>query len=172
MRYTSAGLSSTRSTSFTGVTPAASALSHCGSVSQTSTQGGTVTFHGRVRSRVEFSQKRTVQKRLCSLWCGRNTAGHRHQEGLAVFQSDRRHISYSRERRKMEPPERQRALLLVDDNHGDARLLAECLRTLPFPHSLSIITDGDSALAFLQRRAPYAAAPTPDLVLLDIHPPK
>jgi CheY-like chemotaxis protein len=72
----------------------------------------------------------------------------------------------------MEPPERQRALLLVDDNHGDARLLAECLRTLPFPHSLSIITDGDAALAFLQRRAPYAAASTPDLVLLDIHPLK
>jgi len=71
-----------------------------------------------------------------------------------------------------DPAQRQRELLLVEDNRGDARLLAECLRTLPFPYYLSIVTDGDSALAFLQQQAPYTAAPTPDLILLDIHPLK
>src|SRR5262249_48354131 len=71
-----------------------------------------------------------------------------------------------------DPSQRQRALLLVDDNPGDARLLAESLRTLPFPHHLSIVTDGDSGLAFLQHQAPYTQAPTPDLILLDIHPLK
>ena len=71
-----------------------------------------------------------------------------------------------------DPSQRQRALLLVDDNPGDARLLAESLRTLPFPYYLSIVTDGDSALAFLQHQAPYTQAPTPDLILLDIHPLK
>ena len=71
-----------------------------------------------------------------------------------------------------DPAPRPRELLLVDDNPGDARLFAECLRTLPFPYSLSIITDYDSALAFLQQQAPYAQAPTPDLILLDIYPLK
>jgi len=71
-----------------------------------------------------------------------------------------------------DPSQRQRALLLVDDNPGDARLLAESLRTLPFPYYLSIVTDGESALAFLQHQAPYTQAPTPDLILLDIYPLK
>jgi CheY-like chemotaxis protein len=71
-----------------------------------------------------------------------------------------------------DPAPCQKELLLVDDNPGDARLLAECLRALPFPYSLSIVTDGDSALAFLQRQAPYTRAPRPDLILLDIHPLK
>jgi chemotaxis family two-component system response regulator Rcp1 len=71
-----------------------------------------------------------------------------------------------------DPAQRQRELLVVDDNPGDTRLLAECLRALPFPHSLSIVTDGDSALTFLQRQAPYTQAPRPDLILLDIHPLK
>src|SRR5262249_9596779 len=68
-----------------------------------------------------------------------------------------------------DPSQRQRALPLVDDNPGDARLLAESLRTLPFPYYLNIVTDSDSALAFLQHQAPYTQAPTPDLILLDIH---
>jgi len=71
-----------------------------------------------------------------------------------------------------DPDPRQKELLLVDDNRGDARLLAECLRTLPFPYYLSIVTDGDSTLAFLQHQVPYTQAPTPDLILLDIHPLK
>ena len=71
-----------------------------------------------------------------------------------------------------DPAKRRRELLLVDDNHGDARLLAECLRALPFPYYLSIVTDGEAALAFLQRQAPYSKAPTPDLILLDIYPLK
>jgi CheY-like chemotaxis protein len=37
---------------------------------------------------------------------------------------------------------------------------------------LSVVTDGPSALAFLAREAPYASAPTPDLVLLDLNIPK
>jgi two-component system, chemotaxis family, response regulator Rcp1 len=72
----------------------------------------------------------------------------------------------------MDLADRQRELLLIDDNPGDARLLAECLRTLPFPYYLSLVTDGDAALAFLQQQAPYTRAPTPDLILLDIQPCK
>jgi CheY-like chemotaxis protein len=71
-----------------------------------------------------------------------------------------------------DPAKRQRELLVVDDNPGDARLLAECLRTIPFPYYLSTVTDGEAALAFLQQHAPYTRAPTPDLILLDIHPQK
>jgi CheY-like chemotaxis protein len=70
------------------------------------------------------------------------------------------------------PAERRAEILLVEDNRGDARLLAECLRALTFPYHLTLLTDGEAALAFLQHHAPYTAAPTPDLILLDIHPLK
>jgi CheY-like chemotaxis protein len=63
-------------------------------------------------------------------------------------------------------------ILLVDDNLGDARTLAECLRAVTFPYYLSIVTDSEAALAFLERQAPYTEAPTPGLILLDIHPLK
>jgi two-component system, chemotaxis family, response regulator Rcp1 len=71
-----------------------------------------------------------------------------------------------------DPAQRRRELLLVDDNPADTRLLAECLRAVTFPYHLHILTDSEAALAFLQRHAPYSTAPTPDLILLDIHPLK
>ena len=80
--------------------------------------------------------------------------------------------SFSCERggsKAVEPRGRPAEILLVDDNPGDARLLAEHLRTLTFPYTLRIVTDGDAALTFLRQQAPYTAAPTPEVILLDIH---
>jgi len=50
--------------------------------------------------------------------------------------------------------------------------LQECLRHVSFPYYLSTVRDGEAALAFLQRQAPYRAAPRPDLILLASHLPK
>lgn len=62
-------------------------------------------------------------------------------------------------------------ILVVDDNEDDVLLLRESLRDMP---SVSVLhaCDGDDAIAFLRREGPYATAPRPGLVLLDINMPK
>jgi two-component system, chemotaxis family, response regulator Rcp1 len=64
---------------------------------------------------------------------------------------------------------RQVEIFLVEDNPIDVQILHRCLRHVTFPYHLSVVNDAEAALAFLQRHAPYTAAPTPDLILLDIY---
>ena len=63
-------------------------------------------------------------------------------------------------------------ILLVEDSPGDVRLTQEALRENKVRNNLSVVTDGMEAMAFLRREAKYAAAPRPDLVLLDLNLPK
>jgi CheY-like chemotaxis protein len=63
-------------------------------------------------------------------------------------------------------------ILLVEDNPGDVRLTQEALREGKARNNLSVAADGVEALAFLRREGPYADAPRPDLVLLDLNLPK
>ena len=63
-------------------------------------------------------------------------------------------------------------ILLVEDNPGDARLALEALKDSKIHNSLSHVKDGVEALAFLRRQGEYAAAPCPDLILLDLNLPR
>jgi CheY-like chemotaxis protein len=63
-------------------------------------------------------------------------------------------------------------ILLVEDNAGDARLAMEALREAKVHNNLSWVTDGVEALAFLRHEGAYAAAPRPDLILLDLNLPR
>ena len=63
-------------------------------------------------------------------------------------------------------------ILLVEDNSGDARLAREALRDAKVRNNLTWISDGAEALAFLRREGKYAAAPRPDLILLDLNLPR
>src|SRR5215218_6650871 len=63
-------------------------------------------------------------------------------------------------------------ILLVEDNLGDARLAAEALKENKVHNNLHHVVDGVEAMAFLSRRGEYAAAPRPDLVLLDLNLPR
>jgi chemotaxis family two-component system response regulator Rcp1 len=63
-------------------------------------------------------------------------------------------------------------ILLVEDNPGDARLARESLKDSKIRNSLSHVKDGVEALAFLRRQGDYAAAPRPDLILLDLNLPR
>jgi CheY-like chemotaxis protein len=63
-------------------------------------------------------------------------------------------------------------ILLVEDNPGDVRLTVEALKEGKVLNHLSVAMDGTEALAFLRREGPYANAPRPDLVLLDLNLPK
>jgi two-component system, chemotaxis family, response regulator Rcp1 len=59
-------------------------------------------------------------------------------------------------------------ILLVEDNDGDVRLTVEALADVKIRNELTIARDGQQALAFVRREGPYATAPRPDLILLDL----
>ena len=63
-------------------------------------------------------------------------------------------------------------ILLVEDNPGDVRLTKEALREGRVLNNLHVVADGTQAMSFLRQEAPYAEAPRPDLILLDLNLPK
>jgi chemotaxis family two-component system response regulator Rcp1 len=63
-------------------------------------------------------------------------------------------------------------VLFVEDNPGDVRLTREALKEGKLRANLHVVGDGVEAMAFLRREGKYAAAPRPDLVLLDLNLPK
>jgi two-component system, chemotaxis family, response regulator Rcp1 len=63
-------------------------------------------------------------------------------------------------------------VLLVEDNPGDVRLTREALREGKVQNNLNVTPDGVEALAYLRRQGPYADAPRPDLILLDLNLPR
>ena len=63
-------------------------------------------------------------------------------------------------------------ILLVEDNPGDVRLMKEALGANGVNQELHVVTDGDQAVRFLQRRPPYEYAVRPDLIFLDLNLPK
>ena len=75
----------------------------------------------------------------------------------------------------MENPRRRGRLieiLLVEDSPGDARLVQEALKEGRLRNRLTVMEDGEAALAFLRQKDPYADAPIPDLILLDLNLPR
>jgi CheY-like chemotaxis protein len=63
-------------------------------------------------------------------------------------------------------------ILLVEDNLGDIRLTQEALKAAKVSNNLFFVQDGIDALEFLRRAGKYAAAPRPDIILLDLNLPR
>ena len=63
-------------------------------------------------------------------------------------------------------------ILLVEDDPGDVFLLREFLTELPFEVQLDVAENGLQAMAYLRHEPPFAEAPLPDLILLDLNMPK
>jgi CheY-like chemotaxis protein len=63
-------------------------------------------------------------------------------------------------------------ILQAEDSLGDAELTREALEHGNVDHELHHVRDGVEALAFLRREGAYAAAPRPDIVLLDLNMPR
>lgn len=63
-------------------------------------------------------------------------------------------------------------VLVVDDEAADARLARYALKAGKYPCEVHVVQDGVEALAFLRRQPPYADAPVPRLVLLDLNMPR
>jgi len=63
-------------------------------------------------------------------------------------------------------------VLLVEDNPDDVDLTVAAFRETGAEHQVDVVENGVEALAYLRRQGAYHAAPTPDLVLLDLNLPK
>ncbi|MEU5513774.1 MULTISPECIES: response regulator [Streptomyces] len=63
-------------------------------------------------------------------------------------------------------------VLLVEDDPGDELMTREAFEDNKISNTLHVVRDGQEALDFLYRSGPYADAPRPDLILLDLNLPK
>jgi len=63
-------------------------------------------------------------------------------------------------------------ILLIEDNPGDVRLTQEAFKEGRVRNHICVAADGEQALAILRRQGRYAAAPRPDIILLDLHLPR
>jgi len=64
------------------------------------------------------------------------------------------------------------AILLVEDNPGDARLVREALKSAGIDSLLTVARDGEEALDLLRGIHPAREAVRPDLILLDLNLPR
>lgn len=63
-------------------------------------------------------------------------------------------------------------VLLVEDNRSDVILLKEALAQAGIDYSIHHVKDGVVAMEFLRRQGPFAAAPRPGLIILDLNLPR
>jgi two-component system, chemotaxis family, response regulator Rcp1 len=63
-------------------------------------------------------------------------------------------------------------ILLVEDSPSDTELTLEALKDFKVRNHVSVVEDGVLALQLLRREGPYAEAPRPDLIMLDLNLPR
>jgi CheY-like chemotaxis protein len=63
-------------------------------------------------------------------------------------------------------------ILLVEDDPGDVLMTQEALSDAKLVNNLHVVDNGEEALTFLRREGPYAEAPRPGLILLDLNLPR
>jgi CheY-like chemotaxis protein len=63
-------------------------------------------------------------------------------------------------------------ILLVEDNLDDARVTIESLQNEQIRCRVTLVRDGEEAMAFLHREGVFSQAPRPDVILLDMELPK
>jgi CheY-like chemotaxis protein len=63
-------------------------------------------------------------------------------------------------------------VLMVEDDEGDVLMTREAFDYYKISNRLHVVPDGEQALQFLRRTGPYAEAPRPGLILLDVNLPR
>ena len=63
-------------------------------------------------------------------------------------------------------------ILLVEDSPSDTDLTVEALKDFKVRNHVNVVEDGVQAMQFLRRQGPYAQAPRPDLIMLDLNLPR
>ena len=63
-------------------------------------------------------------------------------------------------------------ILLVEDDPGDVLITREAIESSKVANRLNVVSNGEEALQFLRREEPFAEAPRPGLLLLDLNLPR
>lgn len=63
-------------------------------------------------------------------------------------------------------------ILLVEDNPGDVKLTQHALASAKVVNHMSVVEDGEEAIAFLRRQGRFSGEKRPDLILLDLNLPR
>ena len=63
-------------------------------------------------------------------------------------------------------------VLLVEDDPGDVLMTQEAFADYKIANRLTVVTNGEDAIAYLRKQGRFADATTPDLVLLDLNLPR
>jgi len=63
-------------------------------------------------------------------------------------------------------------ILLVEDDPGDVLITREAFAENKVRNRLDVVSDGESALAYLRHEAGFTGTPRPDLILLDLNLPR
>jgi chemotaxis family two-component system response regulator Rcp1 len=63
-------------------------------------------------------------------------------------------------------------ILLVEDNDNDVFLTRESFKMSRLAVNLHHVKDGEECMAFLRKQGKHAAAPIPDIILLDLNMPR
>ena len=63
-------------------------------------------------------------------------------------------------------------VLLVEDDPGDVLMTQEAFKDYKIANKLTVVTNGEDAIAYLRKQGRYADVRTPDLVLLDLNLPR
>jgi len=61
-------------------------------------------------------------------------------------------------------------ILLIEDNKEDISLLQQALRESTLPYQMSVVEDGEQALAFLRQNGSHPKTPQPDLIIFNLSP--
>ena len=72
----------------------------------------------------------------------------------------------------MNPNAQPVEILLVEDDPGDVLITREALESSKVSNHLSVVSNGEEALAFLRREPPFGDAVRPGLILLDLNLPR
>jgi CheY-like chemotaxis protein len=70
------------------------------------------------------------------------------------------------------PSSRSVGILLIEDNPGDVRLTREIMAESKVRNSLTVLDNGEDAMAYLRRQGRYRDMAPPDLILLDLNVPR
>ena len=67
---------------------------------------------------------------------------------------------------------RPAVVLVAEDNDNDVELTKIAFEQADFSVDLHVARDGEHCVAFLRKQDAYVDAPTPDIILLDLHMPR
>ena len=63
-------------------------------------------------------------------------------------------------------------ILLVEDDPGDVLITQEAFNDYRIANRLTVVSNGEDAIAYMRKQGRFAGVATPDLVLLDLNLPR